>query len=100
MNPNKFRLGVIGFPLEHSLSPRLHKAALQACHLEGEYCLFPLPPGEDRRIRLQGLLDLLRRGVLQGLNVTIPLKVEVILLVDNLSLVAEKIGAVNTLYYE
>jgi shikimate dehydrogenase len=100
MSPDWFFLGLIGFPLEHSLSPRLHQAALHACHLEGEYRLYPIPPGEERPIRLERLLDLLRRGEIQGLNVTIPLKVEVIAFLDDLSPAARNIGAVNTLYYE
>ena len=100
MSPEKFRLGLIGFPLEHSLSPQLHQAALQACDLEGAYRLYPVPPGEKRQTRLLSLLDLLRCGELQGLNVTIPLKVEVIALLDDLSPAAQTIGAVNTLYSE
>ncbi|MCS7040833.1 MAG: hypothetical protein NZP34_14600, partial [Caldilineales bacterium] len=75
------RLGLIGFPLTHSLSPRLHQAALRACDLEGQYELFPIPP-EDQR-GLERLLNRLRKGELHGLNVTIPHKQNVLPLLDD-----------------
>jgi shikimate dehydrogenase len=64
-----YQLGLIGYPLGHSLSPKIHIAALKACGLKGEYSLFPIAP-EDK----QGLKDLLARvrsGEIHGLNVTI-----------------------------
>ena len=91
-----FHLGLIGYPLGHSLSPKIHTAALHACSLEGDYSLFPIHP-EDQ----QGLKDLLARvraGELQGLNVTIPHKQNVIPLLDELTPMARSIGAVNTIY--
>ncbi len=36
------QLGLIGYPLGHSLSPEIHKAALKACDLQGDYSLFPI----------------------------------------------------------
>lgn len=90
-----FRLGLTGFPLDHSLSPRIHAAALDACGLDGDYALFPLPPDDAR-----GLPDLLRRvrsGELHGLNVTVPHKQNVIPLLDDLTPTARAIGAVNTI---
>ncbi len=88
-------LGLIGFPLGHSLSPRIHRAALQACGLVGKYALFPVPPGD--RDGLQALLERLRRGSLHGLNVTIPHKQTVISFLDELTPAAQAIGAVNTI---
>jgi len=90
------QLGLIGYPLGHSLSPKIHTAALKACGLEGEYSLFPIHP-EDK----QGLKDLLARvrsGEITGLNVTIPHKQNVIELMDELTPTAKAIGAVNTIY--
>lgn len=97
MNRDRLRLGLIGYPLEHSFSPRLHQAALKATGINGEYCLYPIPPGPDRRETLKVLLDSLRRGELSGLNVTIPLKQEVMPYLDELSHDAQAIGAVNTI---
>lgn len=96
LSTSHFELGLIGYPLGHSLSPRIQSAALHACGLEGSYSLFPISP-EDK----QGLLDLLARvrgGEIQGLNVTIPHKQNVMPLLDELTPTAASIGAVNTIY--
>lgn len=90
------QLGLVGFPLGHSLSPRIHAAALHSCGLEGMYSLFPFGP--DDRQGLKELLLRLRAGEIQGLNVTIPHKQNVIPLLDGLTSTAEAIGAVNTIY--
>lgn len=89
-------LGLIGFPLGHSLSPRIHTAALQSCGLEGSYSLFPVHP-EDKR-SLRELLGRIRSGEIQGLNVTVPHKQNVIPFLDELTPTASSIGAVNTIY--
>ncbi len=90
-----FRLGLTGYPLGHSLSPKLHAAALAACGLTGSYSLFPIAP--DDLPGLQALLARLRAGDLHGLNVTIPHKQNVIPLLDGLTETAQSIGAVNTI---
>jgi shikimate dehydrogenase len=90
------RLGLIGYPLGHSLSPKIHTAALQACELEGDYSLFPIHP-EDKQ-GLQDLLARVRTKEIQGLNVTIPHKQNVIEFLDELAPTAKTIGAVNTIY--
>jgi shikimate dehydrogenase len=89
-------LGLIGYPLGHSLSPKIHTAALKACSLEGDYSLFAIHPDDK-----QGLKDLLARvrsGEITGLNVTIPHKQNVIELMDELTPTAKAIGAVNTIH--
>lgn len=91
-----YSLGLIGYPLSHSLSPKIHTAALKACGLQGEYSLFPIPP-EDKQ-GLQDLLTRLRAGELHGLNVTIPHKQNVIEFLDELTPTAKSISAVNTIY--
>lgn len=91
------RLGLIGYPLGHSLSPKIHMAALNACGLQGNYSLFPIHPDDN-----QGLKDLLNRvrvGEITGLNVTIPHKQNAIELLDKLTPTAKTIGAVNTIYF-
>ena len=91
-----YRLGLIGYPLSHSLSPKIHTAALQACGLEGDYTLFPIQP-EDKK-ELQALLSRVCSGEIHGLNVTIPHKQNVIPFLDELTPTAQAIGAVNTIY--
>jgi shikimate dehydrogenase len=90
-----FQLGLIGYPVSHSLSPRIQNAALRACGLKGSYSLFPIHPDDQ-----QGLKDLLTRvrsGEITGLNVTIPHKQNVIPLLDELTPAAQAIGAVNVI---
>jgi shikimate dehydrogenase len=90
------KLGLIGYPLGHSLSPKIHTAALKACGLDGDYSLFPIEPQDG-----QGLQDLLQRvriGEITGLNVTIPHKQNVIEFMDELTSTAKAIGAVNTIH--
>lgn len=91
-----YQLGLIGYPLSHSLSPQLHAAALQACGLHGSYLPFTIYPNDK-----QGLKDLLTRvraNEIHGLNVTIPHKQTVIDFLDRLTPTAQAIGAVNTIY--
>lgn len=91
------KLGLVGYPLSHSYSPVLHKAALHSYRLEGEFELYPVEPGDTN-----GLSDLtvrLKAGEINGLNVTIPHKQAIIQFVDRMTLTAKTIGAVNTLYF-
>jgi shikimate dehydrogenase len=90
------RLGLTGCPLDHSLSPALHGAALQACGMQGSYSLFPIPRDDIQGLR--ALLEQVRAGELTGLNITIPHKQNVFPLVDELTPPARAIGAVNTIY--
>jgi len=89
-------LGLTGYPLGHSLSPKLHGAAFKSVGLEGDYELFPVSP--DDPVGLPQLMGRVRAGELQGLNVTIPHKQMVIPLLDELTPSARAIGAVNTVY--
>ena len=91
-----FKLGLIGYPLGHSLSPKIHIAALKECGLEGEYSLYPIHPDDEQG--LDALLARVRSGELTGLSVTIPHKQNVIKLMDELTPVAGAVGAVNTIY--
>jgi len=98
VNSITYSLGLIGYPVSHSLSPHIHNAALRSLGLAGVYRLFPIPPMPEGLPQLKILLDALRRGELSGLNITIPHKQSVLPLVDELTPAAQSIGAVNTLY--
>lgn len=93
-------LGLLGYPLLHSLSPRLHSAALQSLGLEGEYRLYPVPPLPEGAQQLADLFRRLRAGEISGLNVTIPHKQAVLPHLDSLTSTAQAIGAVNTIFYQ
>lgn len=95
-----FRLGLAGFPLGHSVSPAMHAAALAAAGLQGEHCLYPAPPGPGTPGALGELVERLRAGELDGINVTVPHKQTLLALVDGLTPAAREVGAVNVLYRE
>lgn len=86
------RLGLIGQPVAHSVSPAIHEAALAAAGLVGRYDRFEVAPEA-----LPAWVARVRSGEFAGLNVTIPHKVAVAALVDRLEGPAEHLGAVNTL---
>ncbi len=90
-----FNLGLLGHPIRSSFSPQLHLAALKDSGLQGDYQLYPIPP--DDREALKEMLARVRKGELQGLNVTIPHKQAVIPILDKLSETAKAVGAVNTI---
>lgn len=94
-----YLFGLIGWPVAHSLSPRLHQAAFQAIGLRGEYHLFPVDP-DTADPSLDILLAKLRSGEIHGLNVTVPYKEHLLSRVDHLSAGALAIGAVNTLFVQ
>jgi shikimate dehydrogenase len=83
--------GLIGTPVEHSLSPPMHEAAYEALDLDARYVLFE-PEVEALRPAIDGAEAL---GI-RGLNVTIPFKEQALDVVDP-DPVASRIGAVNTI---
>ena len=95
---NYFSLGLVGYPLEHSVSPILHGSALKTSGLMGEYKLYPVKPLPLGNDELNTILKRLKTGQIAGLNVTIPHKTAIIKELDKLSSVANLIGAVNTIY--
>lgn len=88
-------LGIIGDPIEHSLSPVLHQVALEVQRLN--YTYLPFRVTADN---LPDALNGLRALGFVGVNVTLPHKVAVIPHLRKLSREAELIGAVNTLHLE
>lgn len=87
--------GVIGDPIEHTMSPIMHNAAFEKTGLDYLYVPFKVKK-EDLGRAVEGM----RALNIRGLNVTIPHKVAVIPLLDELDPLAEKIGAVNTIVNE
>jgi shikimate dehydrogenase len=90
------KLGLLGYPLGHSLSPNIQNAALKFFSLEGDYSLFPIPP--DDKQGLKDLIECVHSGKITGLNVTIPHKQSVMEFLDELTPTAKAIGAVNIIY--
>ncbi len=88
-------VGLIGWPVEHSLSPSMHNAAFSALGLDWSYVPLPVRSGQIEDA-ISGLVALGFRGA----NVTIPYKQEVIPFLHKLSPEAQAIGAVNTVVVE
>jgi shikimate dehydrogenase len=86
------RCGLIGNPVEHSLSPVMQAAAFRETGVEGAYELWPTP---DREVPAR--VASLRADDVIGANVTVPHKQRVIPEVDEISDTAARIGAVNTI---
>ncbi len=84
--------GVIGWPIDHSLSPSMHNAAFRALGMDWAYLAFPIHP-DHLPHAVTGLFE----AGCAGLNVTIPHKNAVAACCAELSPAAEAIGAVNTL---
>jgi len=93
-SPSPRLVGILGNPLEHSLSPSMQNAWFQALELPFIYLPFCVPP-EDFYGALEGLLVLGARGV----NITLPYKQDAWRVADELSPEAERAGAVNTLLF-
>ncbi len=86
--------GLIGWPVSHSRSPRLHGYWLDAHGIDGAYVPLPVEPGH-LEIAIRGLAAAGFRGV----NVTIPHKQAVLALCDEVDDIARRIGAANVLLF-
>lgn len=86
------RLGIIGSPVAHSLSPAIQGAALRAAGLDATYERWETPLGA-----LPARVAALRERDCLGANVTIPHKQAVLPLLDEVAPLAAAIGAVNTI---
>ncbi|MBW4699675.1 MAG: shikimate dehydrogenase [Aphanocapsa lilacina HA4352-LM1] len=88
-------LGLLGYPVGHSLSPAMHNAALARLGLDLVYVSLPVAPAD-----LPQAVAGLRRAGFVGFNVTIPHKQAIVPLLDTLTPEAKGAGAVNTVRVE
>lgn len=88
------RCGVLGDPIDHSLSPVLHRAGYAALGLDWSYDAHQVPSGTLNSF-LAGL-----DGSWRGLSLTMPLKREAVALVDEVDAAGRLSGAVNTVVLE
>lgn len=85
---------VIGNPIDHSLSPKLHNYWFKENNIEAIY--------EKKQVEendIEGIISEMRNGKIEGINVTVPFKKSVIPFLDKVE-VPEKIQSVNTIYTE
>ncbi len=87
------KAGVMGWPVAHSRSPALHGYWLKAYGIDGSYERLPVQP-EDLP---KALRDLSAQGF-AGVNLTVPHKEIAMGVVDSISDVGRRVGAVNTIF--
>ena len=84
--------GIIGFPLLHSFSAKYFSEKFEREHIDAEYSLYPVPIG-NLKLEIGHLLD-----SLDGFNVTMPYKQEIIPYLERLDDTAREVGAVNVVH--
>ncbi|MGD0202695.1 MAG: shikimate dehydrogenase [Candidatus Bathyarchaeia archaeon] len=84
--------GVIGDPIEHTLSPIMHNAAFEALKLDYVFLAFKVKPAE-----VGNAISGMRALTIHGLNVTMPHKSTVINCLDEIDQASKTIGSVNTI---
>jgi shikimate dehydrogenase len=89
------RVGLIGHPVSHSISPAFQQAAIDALKIDARYDAWDLSPDE-----LESFIDGLRSDDALGCNVTIPYKEAAARYVDRLHQTARFVGAINTIANE
>lgn len=92
IDKNTAVLGLIGYPLAHSLSPKMQNFAMQKMNFNGIYL-----PLEIKLHKLESALNTIKVLNLRGFNVTVPYKEKVIPYLDELSPEARECGAVNAI---
>jgi shikimate dehydrogenase len=83
--------GIIGCPIEHTLSPVMHNTAFEALGMEAVYLPFSVRPEDLGKATMA-----LRALNVSGVNVTLPHKGAVIEFLDDIDVFAKRVGAVNT----
>ena len=84
---------VIGNPIEHSLSPKIHNYWIKKNNIEAEY--------EKKKINeedIKNIIEEVKRGDISGINVTVPFKNKVIPFLEELTPEAKESQSVNTIY--
>ena len=91
----KKKFGIIGNPINHSLSPTLHNYWFKKYGLEAEYNII-----ESKDEDLPKIIDKIRNGTLTGINVTLPFKQKIINHIDRVVNDVELTGSVNTIFLD
>ena len=91
MRNQDLKAGVIGWPINHSLSPCLHKFWIKECSIPGEYVPLAVSP-KNLKFFLESLAD----NGFCGINVTLPHKQTAMEIMDHLDPNAMRVGAINT----
>ena len=84
---------VIGNPIEHSLSPKLHNYWIKENNIKAVYEKIKLHETDLEKTVLE-----VKKGIIQGLNVTVPYKKSIIPFLDELTLISKRTNSVNTIF--
>ena len=84
---------VIGNPIEHSLSPKLHNHWIQQNNIDAIYEKKQLNESD-----IEAMIDEVKSEKINGINVTVPFKKSVIPFLDQLTLIAKEAQSVNTIF--
>ena len=95
MRDQSLKAGVIGWPINHSLSPCLHRFWIEECLIQGEYVPLAVNPKN-----LKSFLQKLADNGWRGINITLPHKEAAMEFMDHLDLNATRVGAINTVVVE
>lgn len=87
-------LGLIGNPLNHTLSPLIHTHFLYETNLNGGYTCFDIENN-----CLDNIVEMFRKYLFVGVNVTVPFKCDIMRFCDNIDDTVKSMGAVNTLHF-
>jgi shikimate dehydrogenase len=85
------KLGLVGYPIKHSLSPWIHQRFLENTEIIGTYSILEVQENE-----LERMVQTIRKNDYKGFNVTLPYKQRIIPFLDDLDSHAKEVGAVNT----
>ena len=88
----KLSAGVVGWPVNHSISPILHRFWLVENNVDGDYVLFTVMPND-----FETFMRNLPNENIKGLNITLPYKQEALKFCDRIDTAAKRAGAVNTI---
>ena len=88
------KIGILGYPIKHSLSPKIHNYWLKEMNIKGKYNAIKTPVGN-----LKTTIKKLRKKGYKGLNLTIPLKEEALKYINKENKIVDIIGAANVLIF-
>ncbi|MGM8364648.1 shikimate dehydrogenase [Virgibacillus sp. W0181] len=91
-----YKLGLIGYPIQHSLSPWIHEQFFKIAKLSGSYRIMEIEPNAS----FSEELEQMREEGINGFNVTVPYKEKIIPYLDKVDENAKLMGAVNTVVKE
>jgi len=84
---------VIGNPIKHSLSPKLHNHWIKENNIDAVYDKKQLDEAD-----IKGIISEVKEGKIEGINVTVPFKKSVIPFLDRLTPLANEVQSVNTIF--